>query len=55
MDTKLADAFTNRLYVAGIAEREAAHPTSDFCLGPGIPQTGEPFGESPGLADFDHL
>jgi hypothetical protein len=55
MDTKLADALANRLYVARIAERQAAHPTGDLRPGPSIPQAGEPLGESPSLADFDHL
>ena len=55
MDTKLADALANRLYVARVAEREAAHPTSDLRLGPSIPQAGEPVGESPSLTDLDHL
>ncbi len=55
MDTKLAHPLAYRLHVAGIAEREATHATSDFCLGPRIPQGGEPRGERAGLADFDHL
>ena len=36
MDTKLADALANRLYVARIAECEAAQPS-----GPSVPQTGK--------------
>jgi hypothetical protein len=55
MDTKLADAFAYWLYVAGIAERQAAHSASYLRLGPSVPQAGEPLGESPSLADFDHL
>jgi len=55
MDTKLADAFANRLYVAGITEREAAHPTSDFRLGPSIPEAGEPRREGARLAKSGHL
>src|SRR6516164_6340403 len=55
MDAKLADTFANRLYVAGIAERQAAHPTGNFRPGPSIPQAGEPLREDPGLADLDHV
>ena len=54
MDTKLADAITNWLYVAGIAERETAHPTSDLRFGSSMSQAREPLGKSPRLADFDH-
>ena len=55
MNTTLANAFANRLYVAGIAERQAALPTSDLRFGPSILQAGEPLGKSPSLADLDHL
>jgi hypothetical protein len=55
MDTKLADALAHRLYVAGIAQRQAAQPTRDLRLGPGITQAGEPLGKGSRLADFDHL
>jgi hypothetical protein len=41
MDTKLADALANRLYVARIAECEAAQPSGDLSLGPSVPQTGK--------------
>jgi hypothetical protein len=55
MDTKLADTLAHRLYVARIAERQAAQPTGDLCLGPRIPLAGKPIGENPSFADFHHL
>jgi hypothetical protein len=48
-------SLTDRLYVARIAERQAAHPTCDFRLRPRIPRAGEPIGESPNLENFDHV
>jgi hypothetical protein len=55
MDTKFADALADRLYVAWIAEREAAHPTRNFRLSSNVPKAGKPLGKSRGFADFDHL
>jgi hypothetical protein len=55
MDTKLADALAYRFHVTRIAEREAAHPTSDLSFGPSAPHAGEPLRESPSFAHFDHL
>jgi GNAT superfamily N-acetyltransferase len=54
IDAKFADAFSDRLHVAGIAEGKSANPNVDPRDRLLIAQPRKPSGKHSGLTDFDH-
>jgi len=55
IEAQFTDAFADRFDVAEVAERQTVDADTDALSHDRIPQTGTPFCEHGGLADFDHL
>jgi hypothetical protein len=54
MDAQLADAISDRRYIAWVAVRQAVNPRGDFRPGASICQTTKPVREDCGLANVRH-
>jgi hypothetical protein len=54
IDTQLADAFSDGLYVSEVAQREAADANLDASPSLFVAELAQPIREEVGLADLDH-